>query len=143
MRSTLFWSTAITLVTATSALAMGPRVESYRVEGYLDRAPDNVSVIDTLQIDTGDETRTLHVTASEDRSVEVCPSCDPLFDSEESFTLRGDDAEVRQIVNSPEGSKITGAFLRARQYPEILVEGIDVIDRSDGVAQGRDSEPQI
>jgi len=134
MRSTFIWSAALTLVTAASALAMGPRVESYQVEGYLDHAPKGALVVETLQIDTGDGERTLYVTASEDRSAEVCPSCDPLFETDAAFTLRGDDQEVRQIVDSPEGTKISGSFLRARQYPEILVDSIDVIDRSKDLA---------
>lgn len=128
VRSALLAS-AFALVGASVALAMGPRVESYGVEGYLDRAPESAQVIDEISIRHGETSRTLYVTAvAGNGTVEICPSCDGLFDTSAPLLMSGDDESISRILATPEGGKVSAFFTRPRADRQVIVDQVNTED---------------
>ena len=142
IRSALLTS-AFALVGASVALAMGPRVESYGVEGYLDRAPESAQVIDEIAIRHGETSRTLYVTAvAGDGTVEICPSCDGLFNANGPFLMGGDEEAIDRILATPEGGKVSAHLTRPRADLHVIVDQVVTDDANDVAEQGA-VEPRI
>ena len=133
LRTALMTSAAV--VVAGSALAMGPRVETYQVEGYLDQAPADARVIERLELGRGATQRTLFVTATAGSgTVEICPSCDALFETTGTFSVTGDADDVERLLSAPEGGKVSGLFTRPRADMQVVVDQVEASGESKTVA---------
>ncbi|MGH7804095.1 MAG: hypothetical protein ACREQJ_07085 [Candidatus Binatia bacterium] len=128
---------AISVLGASAAFATGPRIERVVLEGYLDRAPESATVVEQLEIGRGEQARILYVTAANVAATQgVCPSCDAAFDTEGRFAIVGDDGDVRTLLESTPGTKVTGVFLRARVDRQLVVQDLDTKEGRDSVAAG-------
>lgn len=134
LRTAMMTGVAV-VVAAGSALAMGPRMETYQVEGYLDQAPADAQVIERLALGHGETERVLHVTATAGSStVEVCPSCDPFFDTAGTFAVTGDSDDVERLLSAPRGGKVSGLFTRPRADLQVVVDHVETSGGSEAVA---------
>ena len=131
------WMGALSLLGASAALATGPRFERIVVEGYLDRAPEGAAVVEQIEIGKGEQARTLLVTAANVAATKsVCPSCDSTFDTEGRFALVGDEGDLRTLLESEPGTKVSGVFIRPRVDRQLVVQELDTKESRESVAAG-------
>jgi hypothetical protein len=111
----------LTVATTASAFSSGlPEPPIYRIQGYLDRAPEGTTVIDRVQIAATDKpARWLLVT------VYRSPG-DVLLDRYLSremispYVVRGKGEDVARLIGAPAGTQIEGTFLVYTNGPPSL-----------------------
>ena len=137
MFRTVAMLSAISLFAGSADFATGPRIERIVVEGYLDRAPAGATVVEQIEIGRGEQARTLLVTGANVAATQaVCPSCDGTFDTEGRFALVGDDGDLRTLLESAPGTKISGVFVRPRVDRQLVVQELDTKESRESVAAG-------
>jgi len=111
---------------ATTAFAFTGSYRLYLIEGYLDRAPNGVKIIDRIEIGaTGEPRRQLLVTSY--RSPGEMP-LDRYLSRERSsrYLLWGKREDVSSVIGAPEGSVIKGTFVAYQQaIPSLLIASLD------------------
>jgi hypothetical protein len=131
------WMGTLSLLGASAAFATGPRFERVVIEGYLDRAPERATVVEQIEIGKGEQGRTLLVTGANVAATQaVCPSCDSTFDTEGRFALVGDEGDLRTLLESAPGTKISGIFVRPRVDRQLVVQELDTKESREAVAAG-------
>lgn len=129
MLRTAVLTTLAVWVTASSALAIGPRLEAFRVQGYVDRAPADVRVLDRLEVGRGESARTIFVTESVPvAGADGCASCDALYDMRSRYDVVGDRGDVERLLETPVGAKISAVLTRPRADRHLLVQDVDADD---------------
>ena len=119
------WIVALVALSASSASAIGPRIERYSMEGYLDRAPEGSQVVGTVRIAREGASRTIVITASEDTDQTiVCSSCDSPLAVGYEFALIGDEKGVDELFHVSAGTKISSVFTRTRTDRYLILSPI-------------------
>jgi hypothetical protein len=115
----------VALSLATSAYAFPDSYRLYSIEGYLDRAPDDATVIDQVEIGaTGEPRRQLFVTAYRSPG-------DVLLDRYLSHELSpyrvwGPRREVARLLRASNGTAIKGTFVvYTHASPSLLITQLD------------------
>lgn len=126
---------ALALLGVESASAIGPRIEAFRVEGYLDRAPADTRVIEEMKIGRGAQTRIVYVVASDELSTESCASCPSMYVPGQAYSIVGDAADVTKLLETPAGEKIFAVFSRPRSDRHMLVQDVMTGDDAKSVAE--------
>jgi hypothetical protein len=112
-------------VLAATAVTPANALDLYTVEGYLDRAPDQVQVIGRVEVGTSKtRTRFLLVTACRTSR----PACDDL-DLAHGTLLRGKREDVSRLLSAPTGAAVKLTFaVYERPVTTLLI--VDLGDQS-------------
>ena len=101
-----------------------PQPSLYVIEGYLDRAPQDTEIRDSIEIRVNGRRRTLLVTrygtpgqTGLDRYLSRVMA--------KPFTIRGTSEDVERLVGAPPGTKIAGTFAAYTQgSPWLLIQAL-------------------